>query len=113
MAQGHDCPAHETHLTQNLSQLLHFSLAVWRASLAQPQPPTLCLIRGVPIMVAILPPTRAPHPPRTPDSSSGHPETHAGGAQLRNRGPQWSAARLPSLPRQAHKGQVELSNLLN
>lgn len=35
MAMGHGfCPAHETHLTQNLFQLLQFSLAVVEASLS-------------------------------------------------------------------------------
>lgn len=94
---------------------LNSSSSPWQcgASLAQPPPPTLCLIRGVPIVVAILPPTTTPYPPRTPGSSRGHPETHAGGAQLRSRASRWSAARLQSLPRQAHESQVELSNLLN
>lgn len=35
MAKGHGfCPAHETHLTQNLFQLLQFSLAAVEASLS-------------------------------------------------------------------------------
>lgn len=113
MAQSHDS-ARPTKLTSPRT-CLNSSSSPWQcgASLAQPQPPTLRLIRGVPIEVATLPPTAAPHPPKTPGSSRGNPETRAGGAQLKNRAPRWSAARLQSLPRQAHKGQVELSNLLN
>lgn len=82
MAQSHDS-AQPTKLTSPRT-CLNSSSSPWQcgASLAQPQPPTLCLIRGVPIVVASLPPTATPHPPRTPGSSRGHPETRTGGAQL-------------------------------
>lgn len=121
MAQSHGfCPAYETHLTQNLFQLLQLSLAAAEASLSDANtshtPPKKG--RGHCPSNGTLWPHRRPHTsPKDPQVRQRAPQRHNAGARLRlgNRGLNVTCSLRPatSLPGQACLSPGELLNLLN
>lgn len=110
MAKSHGfCPAHETHLTQNLFQLLQLCLAAVEASLSdvsasQPPPEEG---EGAPTNNGAL-----WHAPQRPPGRRAEAVQCPARLGLGNRG---LAAKRPShlLPAQAYVGPAELFNLLN
>lgn len=98
VAQGHDS-AQPMKLTSPRT-CLNSSSSPWQcgASLAEPQPPTLHPMRGVPRVVASLPLTIAPHPPKDPRLLTWAPRDPPGCSAPQEHGPtvEYSQVGVPS-----------------
>lgn len=110
MAESHRfCPAHETHLTQNLFQLLQLSLAAVEASLSDASASHTHLKKGRGHTPQWSPRAPAPETPGSPEGRDGPAPCQLGPGYQR---PRCEMARQPS-PQAGLRGSSELFSLLN
>lgn len=110
MAEGHRfCPAHETHLTQNLFQLLQLCLAAVEASLSDASASHTHLKKGRGHTPRRSPRAPSSETPGPPEGRDGPAPCQPGPGYQR---PRYKMLRPPS-PQAGLCGSSELFNLLN